>query len=197
MQATTAPGGAHVRASRRTAQRGGVPLFETVRRAERILGTTPGALFDELSAEAHQETWADLRDRQDRLNRFLAYGDGAAECARRRLEPDSITSASSSAGRTPHRHHDPLLAVPLPAAFEVLLGQQVPRSRMVLCPVHEERTPSCKVDADLWYCHGCGAGGSLYDLGAHLYALSPRGESFFELRRLLARQLLVREEATA
>jgi hypothetical protein len=35
-----------------------------------------------------------------------------------------------------------------------------------LCPLHEERTPSFKVNPDkqVFHCHGCGAGGSVIDL---------------------------------
>lgn len=34
------------------------------------------------------------------------------------------------------------------------------------CPIHEERTPSCKIDpaAQLWHCFGCGAGGDVFSL---------------------------------
>ena len=32
------------------------------------------------------------------------------------------------------------------------------------CPIHEEKTPSCKIDpaAQLWHCFGCGAGGDVF-----------------------------------
>lgn len=50
----------------------------------------------------------------------------------------------------------------------------------ILCPFHQENTPSCTVDLDkeLWYCHGCGQGGNLISFvgrlerSNHLQALS-------------------------
>lgn len=43
-----------------------------------------------------------------------------------------------------------------------------------LCPLHTEQTPSFTVDAkkDLFYCHGCGVGGSVIDLHAKLRTMS-------------------------
>lgn len=35
----------------------------------------------------------------------------------------------------------------------------------ILCPVHEEETPSCVVYEDHWKCFGCGASGPLSQLG--------------------------------
>lgn len=35
----------------------------------------------------------------------------------------------------------------------------------ILCPVHEEETPSCVVYHDHWRCYGCGASGPLSQLG--------------------------------
>lgn len=39
----------------------------------------------------------------------------------------------------------------------------VPRSGFILCPFHKEKTPSCKVKGNLWYCHGCAQGGDVID----------------------------------
>eukprot|EP00919_Chromeraceae_sp_WS-2016_P030488 GHVR01072289.1.p3 GENE.GHVR01072289.1~~GHVR01072289.1.p3 ORF type:complete len:201 (+),score=45.72 GHVR01072289.1:1412-2014(+) len=33
------------------------------------------------------------------------------------------------------------------------------RARFIRCPAHDEKTPSCKLYDDWWYCHGCGANG--------------------------------------
>jgi DNA primase len=40
----------------------------------------------------------------------------------------------------------------------------------ILCPFHQENTPSCTVDLDkeLWYCHGCGQGGTLLNFVSRL-----------------------------
>ena len=175
-------------------------LLETVTQAERIVGAAPGELFDDLSKGAQAECWAELREQHDRRNEFLAYGDDLRERPKRHLRAVApCTRASSNAGVARGRHDDPLRAVPLPVAFEILTGESVPRSGMVRCPLpdHEDRTPSCRVAEDVFYCHGCLRGGSAIDLAAHLYGLEPRGAGFFEIRRRLALDLLGREEAAA
>jgi len=171
-------------------------LLKMINEVERIIGAAPGEILADLGEPAWDELWRDLREQHDRRNKFLAYGDDPRPSRHLQVVSPRI-SASTRAGTGVDRHNDPLRALPLAVAFEVLTGELVPRSRMVLCPVHEERTPSCKVDDDLWYCHGCGAGGSLYDLGAHLYGISPRGAAFFELRSRLATELLGGEEFAA
>ena len=87
---------------------------------------------------------------------------------------------------------DPIRAVPLPAAFEILTGEAVPRSGMVRCPSadHEDRTPSCHVEDEVFFCHGCCRGGSLIDLGALLWEIEPRGAGYREIRRRLEAELV-------
>lgn len=49
----------------------------------------------------------------------------------------------------------------------LLPGSQIRRSAgigMMLCPFHTEKTPSCAVYADHFYCFGCGATGDIFDL---------------------------------
>jgi hypothetical protein len=53
-----------------------------------------------------------------------------------------------------------------------------------------KRTASLHTTGNLWYCHGCGAGGSIYDFGALLYGIEPRKSGFDEIRVLLGRDLL-------
>ena len=50
-----------------------------------------------------------------------------------------------------------------------VVGERVPlRQRgkdfWCCCPIHDEKTPSCKIDpaSQLWHCFGCGAGGDLF-----------------------------------
>lgn len=40
------------------------------------------------------------------------------------------------------------------------------RKRMVPCPLHEDKTPSCSVNYSkgVWNCHSCGEGGTSWDL---------------------------------
>jgi hypothetical protein len=98
------------------------------------------------------------------------------------------------------RGPDVLLEIPPPVYITALFpGVEVPdRGGTIRCPIpgHEDRTPSFHVypDSDRgWYCFGaCARGGSIYDLGAILFGIAPRGREFHELRRLLARELLAR-----
>ena len=62
----------------------------------------------------------------------------------------------------------------------------------VLCPLHDERTPSCMVWAEPergWWCFGCGRGGGIYDLAALLdgrsWGAALKGEEFRCVREML------------
>lgn len=59
-------------------------------------------------------------------------------------------------------------------------GIKEKKDRKILCPVHNEKTPSCQlyiseyhVD-DHWYCYGCGAGGDVIDMAKHLEGIDAR-----------------------
>jgi hypothetical protein len=80
---------------------------------------------------------------------------------------------------------DPLREVPTTFYVERLTGQAVPRSCKVHCPLHDDRTPSFHAYEHGWYCHGCRAGGSVYDLAARLWGIGTRGSDFVLLRRRL------------
>lgn len=90
---------------------------------------------------------------------------------------------------------DVLATVSPPTYVRLLTGADAPdRGGMIRCPLpdHEDRTPSCYVYPDAaagWYCYGCGRGGSLVDLGAHLWGVDPRGRGYHDLRQRLAREL--------
>lgn len=51
-------------------------------------------------------------------------------------------------------------------------GIEPNRAGMCRCPFHSERTPSMKLD-ERFHCFGCGADGSVIDLAAGLFELSP------------------------
>jgi DNA primase len=48
--------------------------------------------------------------------------------------------------------------------FDVIgrYGFQVNRSSMILCPFHQEKTPSCSIKRDFFKCFGCGAAGDQF-----------------------------------
>ena len=93
------------------------------------------------------------------------------------------------------RPDDYLAALTPPRYFALLCGLDVPASGgYVSCPLHEERTASCRVwpDERGWWCFGCGRGGGIYDLASLLdggaWGRALAGEHFIEVRdRLRAR----------
>ncbi len=52
-------------------------------------------------------------------------------------------------------------------------GVEVHRGNMALCPFHRERTPSCKLYEDHYYCFGCKAHGDVIRLVQELFGLKP------------------------
>ena len=51
-------------------------------------------------------------------------------------------------------------------------GLKTSRNGMACCPFHHDRHPSMKLNADYFFCFGCGAKGDVIDLVARLYDLS-------------------------
>lgn len=66
-------------------------------------------------------------------------------------------------------------------------AQRLQGGALVLCPAHDERTPSCRVqDKDggiVWFCHGCHATGDAIDLVAAVRGLSTKGPPFIDALR--------------
>jgi hypothetical protein len=114
------------------------------------------------------------------------------------LEDPTPPSGGRAALRsTPIHHDDELARVPPPEYFRALTGLDVPdRGGYVLCPVHDERTPSCRVwpDPDQgWHCFGCRHGGSVYDLASLLdggpHGAALRGEDFKRVKQHVRERL--------
>lgn len=107
------------------------------------------------------------------------------------VDPAEDEAAKPPAPREPE--DDLLRQIPPVVYVAVLTGQDVPPDRKVSCPFHRDRTPSLHVyeaAQEGWFCFGCRRGGSVYDLGAALFGLSPSGREFHELRRRLYAALL-------
>jgi hypothetical protein len=87
---------------------------------------------------------------------------------------------------------DPLRQLPATVYVPVLLGREVDSAGNVLCPFHTEVEPSLHVyDGDRgWFCFGCGRGGSIIDLGAALYGITPRADGYRAIRQRVASRLL-------
>jgi hypothetical protein len=60
--------------------------------------------------------------------------------------------------------------VPLPEAARWL--GFVPRKGFILCPFHQEKTPSLKISSDHYHCFGCGASGDVTSFTAHVLGIS-------------------------
>ena len=87
---------------------------------------------------------------------------------------------------------DPLQTIPATTYVPLLLGVELDHGHACLCPFHGEEEASLRAyGGDRgWYCFGCGRGGSIIDLGAALWGITPRGAGFGELRRRLAQVLV-------
>ncbi len=145
-------------------------------------------LLDALPEGVEDACWREQRRDCDRLNRFLNEGRAPSREPRRSTRSDS----SGVVRRLRPPPTDPLRAIPLAAVFEVLVGEVVPHSGMVRCPLpgHEDRVPSCRIGHELFHCFGCGRGGSLVDLAAELWGIAPRGAGYFEINERLEAELL-------
>jgi hypothetical protein len=87
---------------------------------------------------------------------------------------------------------DPLLGIAPAVYVSRLLGVAARPGRKVHCPFHPDERPSLHVypsAARGWWCFSCGRGGSVYDLGAHLWRLETRGAEFLALRSRLLEAL--------
>lgn len=110
-------------------------------------------------------------------------------------DPPSLGVAPRDRSPSQERGASALLEIPATVYVPMLTGLALDRGGKVTCPFHEDRTPSlhCYDEPDKgWRCYGCDRGGSIIDFGAALYGVEPRGRSFHELRRRLARDLLER-----
>lgn len=53
-----------------------------------------------------------------------------------------------------------------------MYGLKIGRNKMANCPFHNDRSPSFYIQADHFYCFGCGEHGDVIDLTAGLFGLS-------------------------
>jgi hypothetical protein len=96
------------------------------------------------------------------------------------------------------RAGDALDAIPASEYAPALTGRKLGRDHKMLCPFHQEHTPSlhCYDEPENgWICFGCNRGGSIIDFGALLYGITPRGAGFREIRGRLAADLVARVPA--
>jgi hypothetical protein len=180
------PNFGHVRA----AARGLLLEREGAERDLDAVGALALELLDALPEGVEDACWRKMRRDCDRLNRYLLEGRAPSQAPRRARCVPVRTSSEVRRLRPPT--DDPVKAIPLAVAFEAIAGETVPLSGMTRCPSadHEDSTPSCHVSADVFYCFGCGRGGSLIDLAGLLWGIEPRGAGFREIRERLEAELL-------
>ena len=65
---------------------------------------------------------------------------------------------------------------------EILSRYGIKQNRVgfICCPFHRERTASCKIYEDSFYCFGCGIGGDIFDFIMR-YESVPFSTAFIEL----------------
>jgi hypothetical protein len=172
----------------RAAARGLLLERDGAERDRDAVGALALELLDALPEGAEDACWRKMRRDCDRLNRYLLEGRAPSQAPRRSPRSDSVGEIRRLRPQT-----DPLRAIPLAVAFEVLAGEVVPRSGgMVRCPSpdHEDRSPSFRVGDELFHCFGCGRGGSVVDLGGLVWEIEPRGAGYVEICRRLEAELL-------
>jgi hypothetical protein len=158
------------------------------------LKATAQELFDALPDSFQNEVWRQLGRRVDRINGLLAE-PGESRVPHEGLPYREVTPAElGGAGKAENNGRrddltDAIRAVPLDYVIEILTGEAVPASGVLLCVLHEDREPSFKVYPDHFHCFGCGAHGSAFDFAADLWRLDVRRD-FVEVRNRLADQLL-------
>lgn len=102
------------------------------------------------------------------------HSNSSAQCAV--VEPYDCFLPSTNSTRNGGGGQDIFAAVkervslPEAAAF---YGYAPNRSGFICCPFHGEKTPSCRLWDDHFYCFGCKTGGSVIDFAVRLFNLSP------------------------
>jgi hypothetical protein len=66
------------------------------------------------------------------------------------------------------RKYDPYRLIPTSVYFPLLAKIEAPSKGKVHCPspTHTDEEPSCSVSEYVWFCHGCQAAGTIYDLAS-------------------------------
>lgn len=111
--------------------------------------------------------------------------DWLAELAGERRPPATSARAIDAS--------DTLLMLPATTYVPLLTGRELNAAGKCICPFHHETEPSLQAypASRGWACFGCQRGGTIVDLGAHLWGISPRGRGYWDLRRRLTDELLV------
>lgn len=172
-------------------------MVETPLTFERFQRPLPGLsghdrllLFQALPEKFQDEMWHRLSIKA--ADRHFAEGRGPFIQRRtkpRRRSRRAFTTLPSDEWR---RGTEALASIPAETYLAVLAPESDPSRGRCRCPLpdHEDRNPSSSYRDTSWYCHVCGKGGGIFQLGSALSGLGDHGDQFGELRRWLTNQML-------
>lgn len=143
------------------------------------------ALPEQVLREWDQRQKARIADR-----RYVEGQVGLVSYKQRRPKRPSQGRAITAAD--PRRPTEVLAGIPAEVYIPALTDSEVFPGGGCNCPLpdHDDLNPSASVKDAVWYCHRCGEGGGIFQLGSALSGLRDRGDQFFELRKWLAERLL-------
>lgn len=143
------------------------------------------ALPEEVLREWDQRQKARIADRryvEDQVG-FVSY---KKRRPRRPAQKRAITAAD---WRKPT---EVLAGIPAEVYIPALTDSEVFPGGRCNCPWpdHEDNNPSATFKDTVFFCHACGQGAGIFQLGAALSGLGDHGDQFFELRKWLAERML-------
>jgi hypothetical protein len=166
------------------------------------------AQFLAAPAAVQEQFWAAIRRRVEwehlysRWREVMRDEDAVAPIALRRKEPRRVRWGEPWRRRVEKyrrwaergRKQDPdfdrdmafLLSIDATDFVDRLLPEVERRGSMIVCPFHEERTPSCSLRGTTFHCFGCGQRGSIYDFAGELWDMARHGRQFVEIHKRLA-----------
>lgn len=143
-------------------------------------------LFHALPESVQDQMWVRLLEQTDDRR----YADGLVEFKSRRPKPRPRPRLQPIEYRRDDT--DALTSIPAETYLEILAPESEPGRGRCRCPLpdHEDRNPSASYRESVWYCHRCGAGGGIFQLGSALSGLADRGDEFPLLKTWVAERLL-------
>ena len=158
---------------------------------ERILAPgTLGLKLYEAVPEQIREEWDRRRLIQIADRRYVNGQVGLVRYKRRRPKrPAQKRTVTADDWRKPT---EILAGIPAEVYIPALTDSEVFPGGRCNCPLpdHDDFNPSATFKDSVWYCHRCGEGGGIFQLGSALSGLGDRGDQFFELRKWLAERIL-------
>lgn len=130
-------------------------------RIQRLFDLTESTFSQNLNERLLEEAWID-----NTLGKAIQSIDNKVRIYRRMLVPDKPLDSKMITDS------DIRMAKEVP--MESLIDRPIKRGQ-ILCPFHEEKTPSCKIYPDHLHCFGCGK--SLDTIG---YIMETQGLSFID-----------------